>query len=76
MAAGLTTRHVSVTSSTPNSRNNEQIFHFNPPDQSNTNKQSTSSITVAGVPVKFADNLFSVVCNHNDCFSSTIPFLF
>lgn len=61
MATGLSTRHVSVTSSTPSSRSNEKIFRFNALDQNNSNKQSMSSITNAGVPVKFGDNLFSVV---------------
>ena len=64
MATGLSTRHVSVSSSTPNSRNNEKVFHFNAYDQT----KSASSITTAGVPVKFADNLFSVVRNETRVF--------
>jgi hypothetical protein len=31
--------------------------------QTKVNKQSMSSIATDGIPVKFADNLFSNVCN-------------
>jgi hypothetical protein len=82
MATNVTTRHVSVASSTPTSRNNERIIQLNPIDsmfffllsfnkvfifikdsyQTNINTGSMTSIASAGVPVKFADNLFSVVC--------------
>jgi hypothetical protein len=61
MASSTTTRHISVSSSTPSLRNNERTIQLNPIDQTNVNKESMSSIANAGVPVKFADNLFSVV---------------
>jgi hypothetical protein len=61
MATSATTRHIPVSSSTPIRRNNEKPIQLNPIDQTNVNTESMSSIFKAGVPVKFADNLFSVV---------------
>jgi len=61
MATSTTTRHIHVSSSTPIRRNNEKPIQLNPIDQTNVNTESMSSIANAGVPVKFADNLFSVV---------------
>ncbi len=83
MAAAVNTRYVSVSSSTPTTRNNERISQLNSIQsilflslsfskflifikdlhQSGIKKESMTSITPNGVPVKFADNLFSVVCN-------------
>ncbi|CAF1397032.1 unnamed protein product [Adineta steineri] len=63
MAATTTTRYVSVSSSTPTTRNTERISQLNPIEslhQTNINKESMTNIT-PGVPVKFADNTFSVI---------------
>ena len=61
MASSVTTRHVSMSSTTPSRRGNERTLQLNPNDQTNVTKEPVSSIANAGVPVKFADNLFSVV---------------
>jgi hypothetical protein len=83
MSAAVNSRYVSVSSSTPTTRNNERISQLNSIQsilflslsfskflifiedlhQPVIKKESMTNITPNGVPVKFADNLFSVVCN-------------
>ncbi|CAF1099413.1 unnamed protein product [Rotaria sordida] len=65
MATAATTRFISVSSSTPKSRNNERFPRLNLIDnnshQTNVNNRSMINVPMGGVPVKFADNLFSIL---------------
>ncbi|CAF3433237.1 unnamed protein product [Rotaria sp. Silwood1] len=65
MATTTGTHFISVSSSTPKSRNNEKFSRLNLIDnnsyQTNINNESMINIPMGGVPVKFADNLFSIL---------------
>ena len=68
MATSVTTRHIAVASSTPSTRSlprpnltSEKLFPLNP--NRDVSISNSGNSTPAGVPVKFADNLFSLVSN-------------
>ncbi|CAF1090210.1 unnamed protein product [Rotaria magnacalcarata] len=65
MATSAAASYVSVSSSTPASRNNKRVSQLTSIDnnshRTNVNKESMISVPSDGVPVKFGDNLFSVL---------------
>ncbi|CAF2352653.1 unnamed protein product [Rotaria sp. Silwood2] len=65
MATTAGSHFISVSSSTPKSRNNERFPQLNLIDNNshstNVNSESMISVPIGGVPVKFADNLFSLL---------------